>query len=65
MFFDSVGDLERIAKNNGVSVFVIPNDIKYNLKEAIVLQPEEKSVITIEQVRKIIALLNTKQIEDR
>lgn len=65
MFFDSLDDIERIARCNGVSVFVVPKDMDYSLKQAIVLQPEEKSVITIDQVRKIMALLSVKQTEDR
>ena len=65
MFFDSPSDITSIAKNCGTSVFVLPDDVDIVIKNAIILKPEEKSVITIEQVRDTIAKLTTKQTIDR
>lgn len=65
MFFDSTDEIVKIAKNCGTAIFVMPSDIEFNIKNAIILKPEEKSVITIEQVREAISKLSTKQISDQ
>ena len=64
MFFDSVVEIEKIAVRSGTSVFVVPDNIDVNIKNAIILQPEEKTTITIEQVRSTTSQLNTKQSYD-
>ena len=64
MFFDSVDDIGKIATRNGCSVFVVPDDAGVTLPGAMILQPEEKSTITIEQVRDVISLLSVKQLSD-
>lgn len=65
MWFHDLGQIKDIATKNGTSVFVVPQTSKIDLPEAIVLQPEERTVITIEQVRKIGVQLGLKQINDR
>lgn len=64
MFFKDLEDIPKIASKCGTAVFVVPDDTVVNIKNAIVLQPEEKNVITIEQVRGVMARLNVKQIVD-
>lgn len=65
MFFDDVSFIETIAGENNTSVFVVPDNIDVMIKNALVLKPESKSVITIEQVRDVLIKLNTKQVHDQ
>lgn len=64
MFFETTDEISRIAQNTGTAVFVVPKDKTVELKNAFWLQPEGKSVITIEQVRNIMAKISTKQASD-
>ena len=64
MFFESVDEISQIASKTGTAIFVIPKDIKVEIKNALVLQPESKSVITIEQVREMISRISTRQTSD-
>lgn len=64
MFFDSVNEIEKIALKNGCSVFVLPDREKMDIKNAIVLKPEDKTTITIEQVKEILGKLSVKQTSD-
>ena len=64
MFFESVLDIPKIASKCGTAVFVVPRDMEVKIKNAIVLQPEEKVGITIEQVRKVLGRLSTRQLSD-
>lgn len=64
MFFESSTDIPKIAKQCNTAIFVVPDNIPVEIKNAIVLQPETKTVITIEQVRKLLPRLATKQTSD-
>lgn len=64
MFFDDVSEIPVIAKNVDTSVFVVPNDAKIEIPQALVLQPENKTTITIEQVRSIVQFTQKKQLSD-
>lgn len=64
MFFDSVKEISRIAAKVGTAVFVVPSDVPVEVPGAIVLQPEEKTVITIDQVREVMARLGVRQKTD-
>ena len=64
MFFNSISEIPEIASRTGTSVFVVPKNEKVEIKGAIILQPEEKRAITIEQVRGVIARLGVKQFSD-
>lgn len=64
MFFNSSDEIFQIAKNSGTAIFVVPNDLDVVIKNAVVLAPENKSVITIEQVRNMLAVLSMRQTED-
>lgn len=64
MFFDSVSDIAKIAGRCGTAIFVVPNDVVVEIPGAIVLQPEDKTTITIEQVRRMLGRLAVKQTTD-
>ena len=65
MFFENIDEIQKIAKKVGCGVFVVPKGIGIDLPKALILQPEEKSVIAIEQVREVLARLNVKQTSER
>lgn len=64
MYFDDVKQIQEIAGRNGCSVFVVPDGAVVEIKGAIVLQPDEKTVISIEQVQDVIKLLSTRQVSE-
>ena len=64
MFFDQASEIVEIAGKVGTSVFVVPRDVKVEIKNAIILQPEDKSVTTIEQVRNVLGQISTRQTSD-
>ena len=64
MFFDSIENIPKIASNTGTTIFVISKDQKVEIKNAMILEPEIKSVITIEQVRDLLGKIDKKQSSD-
>ena len=64
MFFEKIDEIPKIARNTGTAVFVVPKDKSVELKNAFLLQPENRSIITIEQVRNMMARISTKQTRD-
>lgn len=64
MFFDSVDEVAKIAGRESTAIFVMPSDKALKIKNAIVLQPEDKSVITIEQARDVMSRLTVRQTSD-
>lgn len=65
MFFDDINEIPKIASRVGTAIFVVPKDFEVEIPGALTLRPEEKSVITIEQVRDIISILAVKQTTER
>lgn len=65
MWFDDLDQIKEIAAKNGTSIFVMPKETPIEIKNAVVLRPEEKSVITVDQVRSAIAGSGLKQQNDR
>ncbi len=65
MFFDNISQISEIASRTGTSIFVLPNTLTITIKNAIILEPQEKSVITIDQIRGVLARLNVKQSKDQ
>lgn len=63
MFFDNTEEIEKIAEKVGCSVFVVPNNTKINIKNAIEVRPgeAEKTGIVIEQIRDVINHVGVKQ----
>ena len=64
MYFDNVNQIKEIAERNGTAVFVVPSEVDVNIQGAIVLKPETKTVITIEQVREVMRILMKKQVSE-
>lgn len=64
MFFGKIDDIAKIAKNVGASIFVVPGEMRVDLRNSFLLEPVGKSVITIEQVRGIMGKISMKQTND-
>ena len=64
MFFEQTSEIAAIARKVGTSVFVVPKDVSVEIKNAIILKPEDKSIITIEQVRNVLGQISTRQTSD-
>lgn len=64
MYFEDVAQIQKIGLRCNAAVFVLPDDIPVNITNALFLQPEDKSVITIEQVRQMIGRLDLKLSQD-
>lgn len=65
MWFRDLVQIPEIAARGGTSVFVVPNEARVGIPKAILLEPEDKSIITIEQVRKIGAKLGLRQSKEQ
>lgn len=65
MFFDDLALIPQMACKNSTSIFVVPEPEDVELKNAILLQPDEKTVITIEQVRMALERVSLKQVSDQ
>ena len=65
MFFESASEIKEIAGRVGCAVFVMPTGVDLVIKNAFILQPEDKTTITIEQVREVLGRLNTRQRTDQ
>ena len=65
MWFDEIDQIKEIAQKNGTTIFVVPDDVPVKIPRALILQPETKTVITIEQAREIMSRLGLKQIKDQ
>ncbi|MBQ6409811.1 hypothetical protein IJI18_00960 [Candidatus Saccharibacteria bacterium] len=63
MFFENLREIEKIASRAGCSIFVVPDEAKIEIKNAFILKPEQKTTITIDQVREVLGRLATKQIK--
>ena len=65
MFFESVDEISEIAGRVSTAIFVVPDGVEFEIKNALVLRPEERATITIEQVREMMSGLLTRQTTDR
>lgn len=68
MFFDNLEQIPTIAQRTSCAVFVVPSDTELNLPTALRLAPtddKKTSIITVEQVRELIALSSNKEVRDR
>lgn len=62
MYFDDVKEIATIAGRRGTSVFVVPRNEEVEISGALVLKPEEKSVISMEQIRAMQEVVAKRQI---
>ena len=65
MWFRDLSEIPQIARRAGTSIFVMPNDLPIDIKDAILLQPDAKTVITIDQVKETFSRLSLKQFNDQ
>ena len=65
MFFSDVKEIHSIASRTGCAVFVLPDSIKVEIKNAIILEPTTKTVISIDDVKELILRLNIRQTSDQ
>jgi len=65
MFFESTSEILKIAGRVGVAIFVMPDEVQLEIKNALVLKPEGKAVITIEQAREMMARLMVRQTSEQ
>ena len=64
MYFDDAKQIREIAGRTGASLFVVPDDVEVEIPGALILKPEEKTTITIEQMRELVSKLELKQTRD-
>lgn len=64
MFFDNLNEIKPIASKTGTSIFVVPDKAEISIDDAIMVQPDEKASITIEQVREMIRRVELRQTND-
>lgn len=64
MFFDDIDEIAKIALKTDSAVFVMPKEVVFNMKKALVISPETKTSITIEQIRDLMSKISTRQLED-
>ncbi len=64
MFFDKVDDIVKIAQKTGAAIFVLPKDVEFSMKNALLVEPESKTIITVEQIRDLISKINIRQLKD-
>lgn len=65
MYFEDLTKIPVLSKKTNCVVFVLPSERDIDIPRALVLKPEEKSVITVEQVREILGKVSTKQLTDQ
>lgn len=61
MYFENSERIKDISSKVNCSIFVMPDDIQIDIPQALILEPVEKSVITVDQVRDILKLVSSKQ----
>lgn len=61
MFFETLDDLVPIAMRTGTSVFVVPREMEVKIPGALVLEPRDKAVIAIDDIRAVCSKLSTRQ----
>ncbi|MDO4612020.1 MAG: hypothetical protein Q4B29_00975 [Candidatus Saccharibacteria bacterium] len=64
MFFESVDEILEIAGRTGCAVFVVPESVSVKIPGAMILEPEGKTTISIEQVKEVISRLSIRQVQD-
>ncbi len=66
MFFDELSQIPDLARQSGCAIFVLPEEVEFELKNAVVVAPQKNYVnIKVEQIRELIQVSNTQQNEDR
>lgn len=65
MYFEDVKQILEISSKVGCAIFVVPEDMPVEIKNAFVVAPSTKTTISVEQVREIVETVSTKQTSER
>ncbi len=64
MFFSDASEIKNIASKTGCAVFVVPDNLALEIKNAIEVKPTDKSIISMDDIRDLLARLGKKQKND-
>ena len=65
MFFNDASEIQKISSRTGCAVFVVPDNTNVEIKNAFVLEPTLKTVISIDDVKELISRLSIRQTKDQ
>ena len=65
MFFDNIEMIPQIARRCNTAIFVVPSNLDIAIKGALTVGLQEKTVITIDQIKELLAKINLCQINDQ
>ena len=65
MFFNDASEIKNIASRTGCAVFVVPDSTKVEIKNAYVLEPTTKTVISIDDIKELIQRLGIRQTSEQ
>lgn len=65
MFFDNLSDIPTIAARSGCTIFVVPDPNAITIKNALILEPSDKPIITAEAAREFLEHTNNRQTADQ
>lgn len=64
MFFSDICEIQSIASKTGCAVFVVSDNLTVEIKNAIEVKPTDKSIISMDDIRDLLARLGKKQKTD-
>ena len=64
MFFNDASEIKNIASKTGCAVFVVPDNMPVEIKNAIIVEPTDKSIISMNDIRDLLLRLGKKQKND-
>ena len=64
MFFEDISHIKEISGRTGAALFVVPDEVEVSIPGALLISPEGRATIAIEQIRDLIAKLELKQSSD-
>ena len=65
MYFDSIEKILEIGSKVSCAIFVVPDEEKIEIKNALIVSPEKKATISVEQIREVISSVTTRQTRDQ
>jgi len=65
MYFDRIDEIEKIARKSDTSIFVLPDNVRCNIRGALTIIPDKKTMISIDQVRDVFHIVNNKQLAEQ
>ena len=64
MFFDDLKQIKEIVSRVGTAVVVLPDEVEFEIADAINVVPEERASISIDQMREVMARMTVRQTRD-